>query len=122
MHVLDIILSTEVIAGIIIVASVAMTVRSVLMFTHEASGMSLKLLKLDSELEKHKEGMDGKKTAVKELTVVVDPLKDREGKLRGYYDALKNMELAHDKANAAAEEHKQEERRKRVQRKKLGFD
>ena len=122
MNVLDVILSTEVIAGIIIVASVAMTVRSILMFTREASGMSPRLLKLESELGKHKEGMDGKKTAVKELTVVVDPLKDREGKLRGYYDDLKNMELAHDKANAAAEEHEEGERKKRVQRKKMGFD
>ena len=80
------------------------------------------MLKLDSELGKQREGMDGRKTAVKELTVVVDPLKDREGKLRVYYDTLKNMELAHDKANAAAEEHEEEERKERVQRKKMGFD
>jgi len=36
--------------------------------------------------------MDAKKTAVKELNVVVEPLRDSEGKLRGYYDSLKNTE------------------------------
>jgi hypothetical protein len=49
LNILDIILSTEVIAGIIIVASVAMAVRSILMFTREASGMSPKLMTLDHE-------------------------------------------------------------------------
>ena len=92
MNILDIILSTEVIAGIIIVASVAMAVRSILMFTREASGMGPKLMKLNHELGKHKDGMDAKKTAVTELNVVVEPLRDSEGKLRGYYDSLKNTE------------------------------
>jgi hypothetical protein len=55
LNILDIILSTEVIAGIIIVASVAMAVRSILMFTREASGMGPKLMKLDHELGKHKD-------------------------------------------------------------------
>jgi hypothetical protein len=44
------------------------------------------------KLGKHKDGMDAKKTAVTELNVVVEPLRDSEGKLRGYYDSLKNTE------------------------------
>ncbi len=39
MNVLDIILSTEVITGVITVGSLAMIVRSILFFTNAASGM-----------------------------------------------------------------------------------
>ena len=116
MDILDIILSTQVIAGIIIVASVAMAVRSILFFTREASGMAPKLMKLDSELGKYREGMGDKKKTVKELTEVVDPLREREGKLRNYYDGLKSLELEHDKQSSVAKEHEDEER------KKMGFD
>ena len=122
MNILDIVLSTQVIAGIIIVASVAMAVRSILFFTREASGMAPKLMKLDNELGKYRDGMGEKKKTVKELTVVVDPLREREGKLRTYYDGLKSMELEHDKQSSAAQSQEDEERKKRIQRKKMGFD
>jgi len=54
--------------------------------------------------------------------VIVDPLKDREGKLRAYYEVLKNIELSLERAEAEEGEKKEEEKRKRIQRKRMGFD
>ena len=85
---LDAILSTEIIAGILIIGALVMSVRSILFFTREASSMAPKLQKIDHDLTKLRDGMAEKKKAVKELTVVVDPLKTRESKLRAYYEEL----------------------------------
>ena len=51
MNILDVVLSTEVIAGVLIVASLAMAVRSILFFTRESSGMSPRLMKIESDLD-----------------------------------------------------------------------
>ena len=72
-------LSTEVVAGIIIVGALVMTVRSILMFTGE---MAPKVQKLDMMLNKIRDGMAEKKKTVKDLAVIIDPLRAREGKLR----------------------------------------
>ena len=122
MNLFDIILSTEVIAGILIAASLAMAVRSILFFTREAATMSPKLQKIEHDLSKLREGMDEKKKAVKDLTTIVDPLKLREARLRSYYEAVKNLELDYDRKSEAEAEKAEQERQKRVQRKKMGFD
>ena len=120
-NILDVVLSTEVIAGVLIVASLAMAVRSILFFTRESTGIAPKLMKIESELEKWRAGMGDKRKIVQDLTVIVDPLREREGKLRMYYDSLKNMEVDHEKNEAKASEEQEQARKKRVQRKKMGF-
>ena len=59
-NILDVVLSTEVIAGVLIVASLAMAVRSILFFTRESTGIAPKLMKIESELEKWRAGMGTK--------------------------------------------------------------
>ena len=71
---LDAILSTETIAGILIIGALAMSVRSILFFTREASSMAPRLQKIDSDLNRFREGMTEKKTAVKDLNVIVDTI------------------------------------------------
>lgn len=121
MNILDVVLSTEVIAGVLIVASLAMAVRSILFFTRESSGMSPRLMKIESDLEKWRGGMGEKKKAVDALNTIVTPLREKEGKLRMYYDSLKNMEVDHERNSAQENEEAEQERKKRVQRKKMGF-
>ena len=121
MNILDVILSTQVIAGVLVAGSMAMAVRSVLHFTRESAGMSPKLMKIEADLEKWRGGMGEKKKAVDELNTVVNPLKEREGKLRMYYDSLKNMEVDHERHEAESSQEEEQERKKRVQRKKMGF-
>ncbi len=120
-NILDVVLSTEVIAGVLIVASLAMAVRSILFFTRESTGIAPRLMKIESDLEKWRGGMGDKKQIVADLTVVVDPLREREGRLRMYYDSLKNMEVDHEKNEAKESEEQEQARKKRVQRKKMGF-
>ena len=115
-NILDVVLLEEVIAGVLIVASLAMAVRSILFFTRESTGIALKLMKIESDLEKWRAGMGDKKKVVAELTVVVDPLREREGRLRTYYASLKNMEVDHEKNEAKASEEQEQARKKRVQR------
>ncbi len=115
MDVLDIILSTEVITGIIAVGSLAMIVRSILLFTNEASGMGPRLIRMEADLTKFSDGMVERKQVVRDLNTVVTPLREREERLR-------NMELEHDRAEHEAIEEEEDLKKKRVQRKKRGFD
>ena len=122
MDVLDIILSTEVITGIITVGSLAMVVRSILLFTNESSGLGPKLIRMEADLTKFSDGVDVRKQAVKDLNTVVVPLRASEERLRNYYDRLVNIELEHDRAEHEAEEEDQEASRKRVHKRRMGFD
>lgn len=115
-------LSTEVIAGIIIIGALLMSVRSVLMFSRMASDMAPKLQKLDMALTKIRDGMGEKKKIVKDLTVIVDPLRSREGRLREYHERIKNIEMTHEREAANKDEKDEAEKRKRIQRKKMGFE
>jgi len=80
-NILDVVLSTEVIAGVLIVASLAMAVRSILFFTRESTGIAPKLMKIEADLERWRGGMGDKKKIVADLTEIVDPLREREGRL-----------------------------------------
>ena len=122
MNALDIILSAEVITGIMIVGSLAMTVRSVKFLTREVSGMRPRLMKIEADLTRFSDGMGERKQVVQDLDTVVTPLRAREERLRNYYDRLRDIELEHDRAEQQAEEEEGEASRKRVQRRKMGFD
>ena len=113
-------LTIEVIASIIIIGSLAMSVRSILMFTRLAREMAPKVQKLDLALNKIRDGMDEKKKIVKNLSVIVDPLRAREGKLREYYESIKTIEIVHERETS--EKGEKDEADKRIQRKKMGFD
>jgi hypothetical protein len=106
----------NILAGVLIVASLAMAVRSILFFTRKSTGIAPKLMEIESDLEKWRAAICDKKKVVAELTVVVDPLREREGRLRTYYDSLKNMEVDHEKNEAKASEEQEQARKKRVQR------
>ena len=121
MDVFDI-LSTEVICGIMIAAALIMGVRSILMFSRQAAEIAPKILKLDANLSRIRDSMESRKKSVKDLTVIVDPLRIQEGRIRDYFDKIKNMELDHERESADQEEKDEAEKRKRIQRKKMGFD
>ena len=122
MDIFDVILSTEVLAGIVIAAALGLIVRCVLSFTSEAASMTPKLTKIESDLTRLREGMGDKKKLVEDLTAIVDPLKDREYKLRAYFDGLRNMELEHERDAVQSVEEEEAEKQKRMQRKRMGMD
>jgi chromosome segregation ATPase len=121
MEFLEGILSTEVIAGILIIASFGMCIRSILHFTREAAVLQPKLGDIERELVKWREGMADKKAAVEKLNKEVAPLREAEAKMRLYYESMKEMELNHEKKKMKEQEKEQSDRQRRIQRKKMGF-
>lgn len=109
------------IARIIIDGALVMTVRSILMFTRQAGEMAPKVQNLDMMLNKIRNGMAEKKN-VEDLAVIVDPLRAREKKFRDYYEQIKEIELTYEREPAKKGEKDETEKRKRIQRKKMGFD
>ena len=126
MDIVDAILSTEVLAGVVMVAVLGMIVRCFLSFTREAASLAPKLAKIESDLTRLQEEMPDKKKRVSDLAAVVYPLRDREGKLRAYYDGLRNMELEQERAATQSEgeeqAEEQAEKKKRGQRRLMGLD
>ena len=57
MNIVDVILSTEVLAGIVLVASLGLIVQCVLSFKSEAATLTPKLTKIESDLTRIREGM-----------------------------------------------------------------
>ena len=104
MDTLDVILSTEVLAGIVIVAALAFIVRAVLSFTSEAAKMTPKLTQIESDLTRIREGMADK------------------SKLRDYHDGLRTMELNLERNAAQNAEYEQEEKQKRAMKRRMGVE
>jgi hypothetical protein len=122
MTILDSILRTEVIAGIIIISGFAMCIRSILAFTNQATELRPKLTKIESQLGNLCDSIEGRKVRVADLSEVVFPLKDREARMRSYYDQMIKQELDKEKEQMAAQADKESKRTRRIQRKKMGYD
>lgn len=114
--------TAEVIAGIIIIGALALTVRSILMFSRRAGLLSPQVHKLDMMLAKIRDDMTEKKKTIKDLTGIVDPLRAREGKLREYFDRIKEVEIKYERSLAEKGEQDEVDKRKRIQRQKMNLD
>ena len=122
MQVFDIILSAEVLAGTIILAALLLSVRTILNYSREASTMAPKQQRIEINLQRLQEGMGEKRKSVMKLSALVEPLREREGRLRTYFEELKNIELEYERTANEDEQKEEAERRVRVQRKKMGMD
>ena len=111
--------STEVVTGIIIVGALVMTVRSILMFTGE---MAPKVQKLDMMLNKIRDGMAEKKKKSSKTSPSSSTLCGRGRESCDYYEQIKEIELTYERESAEKGEKDEAEKRKRIQRKKMGFD
>ena len=98
-----------------------MSIRCILFFTQTAAGLRPKQDQVERELKRLKDGMADKKKRVEELTPIVAPLKAATDKLTNYYEELTDMRLEEDKRVHAAEEQEESQRKKRIQRTKMGM-
>ena len=115
-------LSTEVIAGVLILAALGMAMRSIIHFSKEAATLRPRLAEADRELNKLREGMEDRRKAVKKLADQVAPIKELENKMRLYFEGLQEQQAEIGKKLQEQEERKERERQKRIKRKKMGFD
>ena len=121
MNILDF-FTAEVVAGIIILGALALTVRSILICSRQAGLLSPQVHKLDMMLAKIRDDMTEKKKTVADLTGIVDPLRAREGKLREYFDRIKDVEIRYERSMAEQGQQEEADKRKRIQRKKMRLD
>lgn len=121
MNILDF-FTAEVVAGIIILGAVVLTVRSILIFTRQTGKLSPTVHKLNMALAKIRDDMSERKKSVVDLTLVVDPLRTRERKLREYYDRVRDVEIRYERSMAEQGEQEESDKRRRIQRKKMRLD
>ena len=121
MDVLGGLLTPEVLAAVLVVGSLVMSIRSILFFTQTAAGLRPKQDQVERELKRLKDSMADKKKRVEELTPIVAPLKAAADKMTNYYEELTDMRLEEDKRVHAAEEQEETQRKKRIQRTKMGM-
>ena len=121
MGVLDAILTTEVLHGIVIIAVLAFTVRTLLIHSRESSTLQPKFDSTDRNLKQIRDGMAGKKNRIAELTKKVDPLQLRFDQMSALYESGKKIEDDDERDAAQNEEEQEGARKRRVQRKKMGF-
>ncbi|MBT7914251.1 hypothetical protein HN588_10110 [Candidatus Bathyarchaeota archaeon] len=122
MEFFDAILTTEVLAGILIIGAFAMGIRSTLHFSKGAADLRPKLNEVERALKKLRDGMGDRKKAVVELTQAVAPVKDIEARMRLYYEQGQEMNIEHEKKEQKDSEQEESSRKRRIQRKKMGYE
>ena len=121
MDTLEVLLAPEILSGILIVGSLAIAVRSLLHFSKEASALRPKLESVDKELNKLRDGIVPKRKVVSELGKEVSPIREKEQRLAGYGQQLRELEIEAEKKELETQEEAESEKRRRVQRKRMGF-
>ena len=98
-----------------------MAIRTILVFTREISALRPKLSNAEHTLDRLRAGMKDNKERVGELSDVVDPIRELEGKMRAYYEAMQDLVMDDEKKKLAEEQDAESGRKRRIQRKKMGF-
>lgn len=114
-------LSTEVLAGVLIVGAFSMGIRSILHFSREATDLRPRLSEVDRELNKRRDGTDELRKQVGVLNAEVAPIRSRESSLRAYYEELQALLIDHERREHQKSTEAETDRRKRVQRRKMGM-
>ena len=107
------ILGTEVVTSVITIGAFALSVRSIIAFSNEVTGLRPKLTEIERKLNRVRDGMQSHQAKV-DL-----PLKQQEHSLRSYYDEIKRLELDMEREKLVSEQDKGEKKELSIQRKKL---
>jgi len=122
MEVLDVILSTQFLAGIVMIGALALSIRSAMHFSHQAARLRPRLNELEVQIRKIRSGTEDQRKAVEELTKVVQPVQAEEARVRAYYEQLQEISIEYEKSEQARSEKEEANRRRRIQRKKMGYE
>ena len=118
---LKFLLTPQVISCVILLGMLVLVIRSILLYSRHQSELQPRLMHLDREVNKRREGMADHKKVVAELTSSVTPLQEREGALRAYYEELRNIEVEEEKRSLAQQQAYEAEKKVRISRKKMGI-
>lgn len=81
------------IAGIIAMAMLGLSIRSILLYSRRAAETRRKLKGMDREMAKWHDGTEDKRKAVAALELIVKPLQEKESRLQSYYKMLEVLSL-----------------------------
>ncbi|MBI4489917.1 MAG: hypothetical protein HY694_12590 [Deltaproteobacteria bacterium] len=82
-----------VLAGIVTMAMLGFSIRSILAYFRRAAEIRRKLKGMDREMAKWHEGTADKRKAVADLELIVKPLQEKESQLQAYYKMLEVLSL-----------------------------
>ena len=80
-----------------------------------------KLVQLENTLTRLREALANNKELVGNLSQEVEPRQDLETKMRAHFEVMQDLQLEDEKQRLATEEEADTGRKRRVQRKKMGF-
>ena len=89
-------------------------------FTRDLGDLRPKLSKIESILGRVRDGTKDNTERVSTLSEEIAPIEDIEGKMRAYYEGIQEQERNAEKKEIEEEE-EQSGRKRRIQRKKMGF-
>jgi hypothetical protein len=97
-----------------------MAIRTILGFTRDLGDLRPKLSKIESILGRVRDGTKDNTERVSTLSEEIAPIEDIEGKMRAHYEGIQEQERNAEKKKIEEEE-EQSGRKRRIQRKKMGF-
>jgi hypothetical protein len=98
-----------------------MAIRTILGFTRDLGDLRPKLSKIESILGRVRDGTKDNTERVSTLSEEIAPIEDIEGKMRAHYEGIQEQERNAEKKKIKEEEEEQSGRKRRIQRKKMGF-
>ena len=113
------ILSTEVIAGLIILSAISMSVRSLTAFSNTLSELRPKLAEVDRRIDHVSDGMEGNQSKLAHLSELVSPLKKQETNLKSYYSQIRKLEFQLEREKLVSEQSKEERKDLNIRRRNL---
>ena len=119
---MDILLSTQFLASLLIVVAIGLVVRSMMFYTREAQNITPKLKAIEKELETWRAGTADQRAEVEQLQARVTPMEEKEGQLRQYYESLLKIQADLQAAQDQKENTAKAAREKKIERKKMGFE
>jgi hypothetical protein len=122
MELFDALLSTQVLAGILVIGAFSISIRSTLHFTRSAAEMRPRLSEVERELRRTVEGSEGLRKQVTLLITQITPVREREARLRVYSEKLRELLARAEKEEQEKGSQAEDDRRRRIQRKRIGFD
>jgi hypothetical protein len=100
-----------------------MAIRTILGFTRDLGDLRPKLSKIESILGRVRDGMKDNTERVSTLSEEIAPIEDLQGKMRAHYEGIQEQERNAEKKKIEEEEEEEEQsgRKRRIQRKMMGF-
>ena len=112
-------LSTEVIAGLIIFSALSMSVRSIIAFSKTLSELRPRLTEVERRLDRVHDGMESHQSKLAGLSESVSPLQQQKSNLQSYYDEMRNLDLKLEQEEIVSEKSKEGKKELDIRRKNL---